>query len=126
MQQALAFYGINKHEITSIFPEFKLLLKHKPVEISGGQLRLFEVMLILKSKHLFCLLDEPFSGIMPVHVELLNKVLIETKKVKGIILTDHLYQNTMQVADHLYLLANGKTYLIKDREELIFRGYLNA
>ena len=69
-------------------------------------------------------IDEPFSGLMPLHIESIKDLIVQAKSTKGIILSDHLYRHTMEMADDIYLLANAKTYLIKDREELVFRGYL--
>ena len=63
---------------------------------------------------------------MPLHIEKIKTLIAVAKLNKGIILSDHLYRHTMEMADEIYLLANGKTYLVKDREELVFRGYLTV
>jgi len=39
--------------------------------LSGGELRYFEIKLMLNSSYKFIMLDEPFNGIAPVVVELL-------------------------------------------------------
>ena len=122
--KAFDLFGIDPQEILSFFPDLRDQLDFKPNELSGGFRRVLEVMLILKSPAKFCLLDEPFSGVMPVHVETIKRLLTEAKSDKGIILTDHLYRNVLSVADRLYMLANGCSYPVKDRDDLIARGYL--
>ncbi|MEK6780915.1 MAG: ATP-binding cassette domain-containing protein [Bacteroidota bacterium] len=121
---ALEYFEMDCESLTDYFPDFKVLLFTPARDLSGGHLRLLESFLILKSPHPFCLLDEPFSGLMPLHIECMKELISQAKSTKGIILSDHLYRHTMEMADEIYLLSNGKTYLIKDQEELVFRGYL--
>jgi len=122
--EALEYFEVSPRLLIDTIPEFEPFLSQLVYELSGGYVRLLESFLILKSPHPFCLLDEPFSGLMPLHIERMKQLISETKQSKGIILSDHLYRHTMEMADEIYLLSNGKTYLIKDREELVFRGYL--
>jgi ABC-type branched-subunit amino acid transport system ATPase component len=124
-QKAIELFEVDQTKIIDHFPELKDHLIRKSSEVSGGQRRLFEVLLILNSKHPFCLFDEPFSGLSPVHVERLKEIFKTEKQNKGIIITDHLHRHIRDVADHLYVLVNGKTYPIKDEEQLIALGYLN-
>ena len=122
--EALVFFDMTLKSLTDCFPDFSVLHQTSVSDLSGGHLRLLETFLILESPHPFCLLDEPFSGLMPLHIERMKELIEQAKPNKGIILSDHLYRHTMEMADEIYLLSNGKTYLIKDREELVFRGYL--
>lgn len=126
LEEALNLYGINQQIIIDQFPELKNCLARKSSEVSGGQRRLFEVLLILNCKHPFCILDEPFSGLMPIHIERLKELITEVKQHKGIIITDHLHWDIRDIADALYVLANGKTYKILEEEQLIELGYLNG
>jgi len=124
-KQALKFYSVDKNKIEASFPELLDILKRKSSEVSGGQRRLFEVLTILYAQHPFCLLDEPFSGLMPVHVDRLKELIVEERKNKGIIITDHLHRQIRAIADELYVLTNGKTYKVRNEEQLIDHGYLN-
>ena len=126
VSKTLEYFEMNVESLTDYFPDFKVLLLSAVRDLSGGHLRLLESFLILKSPHPFCLLDEPFSGLTPLHIESMKELIAQAKSTKGIILSDHLYRHTMEMADEIYLLSNGKTYLIKDREELVFRGYLTS
>lgn len=69
-------------------------------------------------------LDEPFSNIAPNCVEKMQVLIQEQKKNKGIIVSDHLYEDILEVADDLFLLRDGYTFPIKSREDLIHHGYI--
>jgi len=71
------------------------------------------------------MLDEPFSHIMPLHVEVLKNIMLEEKKNKGVIITDHMHHYITDISDHLYVITNGKTYLTKGIEDLKTLGYIN-
>ena len=123
VEHALSCYGINPTPLLTLLPEYEAWLHDAVGKLSGGYLRLLEVWLILKSNHAFVMLDEPFSGLMPLHIEMLMHVMLEEKLRKGIIISDHLYRHILDISDNTYLLSNGKTYLIKSPQELIDRGY---
>lgn len=86
---------------------------------------MFEVLIVLNSNHPFCILDEPFSGLMPIHIEKLKELLILKRQHKGIIITDHLHRHIREIADDLYLLTNGSSYKVNSEEQLLQLGYLN-
>lgn len=123
--KAIDLFEIDKTEVLQLFPELEKQLSLRPNELSGGYRRLVELMLVLKSRSRFCLLDEPFSGVMPVHVERIQQLLKDSCKDKGIILTDHLYRNVMATAGKVYILANGTTYPVRHDDDLVLRGYLH-
>jgi ABC-type multidrug transport system ATPase subunit len=123
---ALSYYNIAPSTVLDIFPDLAPGL-NKPVKtLSGGYLRILETLIVLKSPCSFIMLDEPFSGLMPLHIEMMKKLILQEKANKGIIISDHLYRHILDISDKTYLLSNGKTYIIKDTNELIERGYLIA
>jgi ABC-type multidrug transport system ATPase subunit len=126
MRKALSLFNIREEEITALFPEAKDMIDLKPQELSGGYLRIFEILLIVKSKAVFCLLDEPFSGLTPLFIERIRDILQKAKEQKGIIITDHLHRHVVDVAARLYVLANGQTYAVKNHEQLITLGYVSS
>ncbi len=107
------------------FPEFRKYYRSKLSKLSGGEQRIVEVYLILASKTKFCLLDEPFSQVMPLHVETLKRIIRDESRNKGIVLTDHLYKHVTTVCDDLYVITNGKTYLTREADDLKRLGYIN-
>jgi ABC-type lipopolysaccharide export system ATPase subunit len=92
--------------------------------LSGGESRYLEVKLMLSLDTLFVLLDEPFNGISPVHVELIKKMIINNSVKKGIILTDHDYRNVLDVANKYYLLFDGGLKPVKSKQDLVDWGYI--
>jgi len=71
------------------------------------------------------MLDEPFSQVMPVHIETIKSIINKENMKKGIIITDHLYEHIIDICDEIYVILNGKTYLTKENGDLIKLGYLN-
>jgi ABC-type lipopolysaccharide export system ATPase subunit len=92
--------------------------------LSGGELKYLQVKLTLFSDAKFCLLDEPYSGVSPIVVELINNQIKEQSKNKGIIITDHNYSYLLEIATKIYLLKEGVGKFLNNKEELIKFGYL--
>jgi ABC-type multidrug transport system ATPase subunit len=100
------------------------LIKSKANQLSGGEKRLVEILLVLYSKASYLLLDEPFNGLSPIHKESIKNLIKSKANNKGIIVTDHDYRNVTEISDRIVLLHDGGTKNIKDVEELEFWGYL--
>ena len=59
----------------------------------------------------FLLLDEPFSGIDPIAVLDLQKIIFELKSSGiGILITDHNVRETLSVTDRAYIIAEGRIF----------------
>ncbi len=118
-------YGVDYGEFCRHFPIFDGLAGARIKSLSGGERRLLEVYAVLRSKSLFCILDEPFSQLMPVHADVLCTIIVEEARTgKGILLTDHAYRYLLDISDTIYLLRSGTTYIIDDRRKLHSLGYL--
>ena len=96
----------------------------KTRQLSGGELRYLEVKLLLFNESKFILLDEPFSGLSPLNIEIISNLIIKNTFQKGIIMTDHNYREILNICSKIYLLKNGKNYLIKNTNELLEHGYI--
>ncbi|MNK08422.1 Lipopolysaccharide export system ATP-binding protein LptB [compost metagenome] len=94
--------------------------------LSMGELRYFELLLVGNLSHPFLMLDEPFSMIEPLFRDRIKEFLFELKATKGIILTDHYYNDVLSVADRNLLLKNGRLVNINNKEELTDHGYLST
>ena len=92
--------------------------------LSGGESRYLEVKLVLNLNSNFVLLDEPFNGISPLHIELVKNMIRDKSFKKGIILTDHDYRNVLDVANKYYLLFDGGLKPVKTKQDLIDWGYV--
>lgn len=119
-------YATDVEIVLRHFPDMEELLHHKVRELSGGYERLLSVLIILLADTRFSLLDEPFSHLMPLHVQTLQHLIMEQKQRKGIIVTDHGYKAIVAVSDNLYLLRDGQSIHITDPENLAIYGYLPA
>ena len=65
------------------------------------------------------LLDEPFSGIDPIAVYEVQKILRKLKDRRmGILITDHNVQETLHITDRAYLLFEGRILKHGTAEEL--------
>ena len=93
-------------------------------QLSGGIRRLFEILLLLAAETHFTLLDEPFSHIMPMHLEYIREAIRESAERKGVLVTDHKYEHVLDLAQTLYLIYGGTSRIVSGREELARYGYL--
>ena len=118
-------FGLDFGRFVSWFPEFEKYHKMNLGKLSGGERRIVEVYAILASKTKFCMLDEPFSHIMPLHVEVLNNIMQEEKLNKGIIITDHMHRYITEISDQLYVIVHGKAHLTKGIVDLKTLGYIH-
>jgi lipopolysaccharide export system ATP-binding protein len=79
--------------------------------LSGGERRRVEIARSLVIEPSFLLLDEPFSGIDPIQVAELQRIVFDLKKSGiGILVTDHNVRETLAVTDRAYIINNGKIF----------------
>jgi len=107
-------------------PIYKSHWQKTAEELSGGELRKLETMLVIYSKADFILLDEPFTHISPIQTEEFKPILKRCAQRKGVIITDHQYYNVLDVSDRIILLHNGSTKQIKHVDELATYGYISG
>ncbi|SDQ55539.1 ATP-binding cassette domain-containing protein [Flagellimonas zhangzhouensis] len=119
-------FNVDWDEFILYFNHFKSLKTHLTFELSGGERRLLETYLILNSDKKIILLDEPFSGIAPIYISRIKELLNILKAHKIILITDHLYEEIVDLSDELYFLKSGCSNLINGREDLINEGYLTS
>ncbi|MBI4909253.1 MAG: LPS export ABC transporter ATP-binding protein [Acidobacteria bacterium] len=79
--------------------------------LSGGERRRVEIARSLVIEPNFLLLDEPFSGIDPIQVMELQRIVFDLKRAGiGILVTDHNVRETLAVTDRAYIINNGKIF----------------
>lgn len=126
LARAAGMLGVDIAEATARFPELRPQLNKRLGELSGGSARLVQALLLLHADTAFSLFDEPFSGVMPVHVETLAEEMQRLKQRKGLLLTDHRYAEVLPICDVVYLLHQGRLLRLDGdvREQLRDYGYL--
>ena len=87
--------------------------------LSGGERRRVEVARSLVIDPKFLLLDEPFSGIDPIQVLELQRIIFDLKRDGiGILVTDHNVRETLTVTDRAYIIDNGRIFRAGSPEAL--------
>jgi len=85
--------------------------RSKGYMLSGGERRRVEIARSLAIDPSFLLLDEPFSGIDPIQVIELQKIILDLKRAGlGILVTDHNVRETLTVTDRAYIISAGKIF----------------
>jgi len=87
--------------------------------LSGGERRRVEIARALCINPAFILLDEPFSGIDPIAVLDLQKIISDMKAAGiGILITDHNVRETLSVTDRAYIINEGRIFFQGTPEQL--------
>lgn len=114
LRAVLEIRGLKREEIESevdrLLKEFNLIefSKRSGYKLSGGERRKTEIARAIATRPLFILFDEPFSGIDPITIIELKRMLIYLKtKDIGILLTDHNVRETLSITDRAYIINNG-------------------
>jgi lipopolysaccharide export system ATP-binding protein len=85
--------------------------RSKGYVLSGGERRRVEIARSLAIDPGFLLLDEPFSGIDPIQVIELQRIILDLKRDGlGILVTDHNVRETLKVTDRAYIINEGKIF----------------
>lgn len=85
------------------------LAKSKAYTLSGGERRRLEITRALVTNPSLILLDEPFSGVDPIAVGEVQKILARLKaQGLSILLTDHSVRETLAITDRAYIIYEGK------------------
>ena len=122
--EAFDLYEIDYNGLVAFDNKYHTYQRMTSGQLSGGEVRIAEMYMVLNSEAEFCILDEPFSNVAPKYVEMMQQLIQQHKATKGIIISDHMYEQVMDITDGLFLLRDGYTFPIKSREDLIHHGYI--
>jgi len=85
--------------------------RNRGYALSGGERRRVEIARSLVIDPNFLLLDEPFSGIDPIQVMELQRIIFDLKRRGlGILVTDHAVRETLVVTDRAFIINNGRIF----------------
>ena len=95
------------------------LAKNKAYTLSGGEKRRLEITRALVTSPRMMLLDEPFSGIDPIAVYEVQKIVRRLKeRGLGILVTDHNVRETLKLIDRGYIIHKGQV-LVEGASEFL-------
>lgn len=96
------------------------LAKQKAYTLSGGERRRLEISRALVTQPKFLLMDEPFSGVDPISVSEVQKIIRQLKERGiGVLITDHNVRETLSIVDRAYLLHEGSVLCEGTSDHLI-------
>ena len=85
------------------------LAKQTAMTLSGGERRRLEITRALATNPTFILLDEPFSGVDPINVYEVQKIIAHLRdRGLGVMITDHSVRETLAIVNRAYLICDGK------------------
>ncbi len=100
-----------RERLDRLLAELELLdkRKQKGATLSGGERRRVEITRALVLEPRFMLLDEPFSGIDPIAVIDIQKIIAQLRERGiGIVITDHNVRDTLSICDRAYIIKDGR------------------
>jgi len=110
-----------RRRTAEVLEEMKIshLARSRAYNLSGGERRRAEIARALVISPAFILLDEPFSGIDPIAVADIQKIIYQLKgKGIGLLMTDHNVQETLRITDRAYIIAEGRIFRKGTPDEL--------
>ncbi len=103
--------GVRRERMRELLAELGLSEKahQRGDSLSGGERRRVEITRALVLEPKFMLLDEPFSGIDPIAVIDIQKIVeqLRTRGI-GIVVTDHNVRETLSICDRAYIIKDGE------------------
>lgn len=100
-----------KRRCAELLDQFDIarLRKSLAMSLSGGERRRLEIARCLVSNPKIILLDEPFTGIDPVTVASIQRIIRRLREDGiAILITDHQVRETLQITDRSYVIREGK------------------
>ena len=110
----------NKREIDekieNLLSEFSLIENRKTLahSLSGGQKKKVAICRALIGDCRIMVLDEPLSNIDPITIEMIKDVIVKLQLTRSItiIISDHAFENVLQIADEVKILSDG--YIVSE------------
>lgn len=80
--------------------------------LSKGMGQKVQIIATLLHEPDLVILDEPFSGLDPINVEVVRDIILELKRSgKTVIFSTHIMEQAEQICDYILLMNNGKKVL---------------
>ena len=111
-----------KEKVDALLEDFGLvnIADQMAYTLSGGERRRLEIARSILPSPKFLLMDEPFSGVDPISISEVQKIILKLKEKNiGILITDHNVRETLKIVDRAYLVYDGSILSEGDSEYLI-------
>lgn len=111
-----------KEKVDSLLEDFGLvkIANQSAYTLSGGERRRLEIARSILPSPKFLLMDEPFSGVDPISISEVQKMVLKLKEKNiGILITDHNVRETLKIVDRAYLVYDGTILSEGDSDYLI-------
>jgi lipopolysaccharide export system ATP-binding protein len=96
------------------------LLRRPALALSAGERRRVEIARALVTSPKFLLLDEPFTGVDPLTIAELQKLLGElARRGIGVVVTDHNVRDALRITSFAYLIHEGRIIAQGTPEDLL-------
>ena len=88
--------------------------------LSGGQKKKLVIARSLINKPRILLMDEVFSAIDPITIEVIKDIIINLQK-RGIsiLITDHAFDNVLQISDKVFIISEGQIVSSGKPQEIV-------
>ncbi len=128
VRDVIPLFYKNGDEQDTIFraPFIEKIARRTVGTLSLGELRYLELLLVGNLKHPFLMLDEPFSMIEPLYKVEIKRFLRSLKAKKGILLTDHYYEDVLEIATKNLVIKDGISHSFEGVDGLRTFGYLGS
>jgi branched-chain amino acid transport system ATP-binding protein len=105
--------------IFGLFPDLKKFIKLPAGQLSGGQQQMLAIARALVPDNRLLLIDEPSEGLAPILIEQLMESIRTLSAHTTILLVEQNFRMASQLADHYYLIDDGKTIKHGAMKELV-------
>jgi lipopolysaccharide export system ATP-binding protein len=113
--------AVIERKIQEVLEAFRLehLSEHNADLLSGGERRRLEIARAMMIAPKFMLLDEPFSGIDPISISDLKKIVLGLRsRGIGILISDHNVRDSLPICDRAYIINNGQILIEGNPQEI--------
>jgi lipopolysaccharide export system ATP-binding protein len=108
--------------VENLLNEFSLNDVRKVIakNLSGGQKKKLVIARSLINKPRILLMDEVFSAIDPITIEVIKDIIINLQK-RGIsiLITDHAFDNVLQISDKVFIISDGQIVSSGKPQEIV-------
>ena len=101
-----------EEKVENLLTEFSLSECRQTLasDLSGGQKKKLSIARALIGDCRILFMDEIFSAIDPITIEMIKDTIVKLQVTRNItiLISDHAFENVLQIADNIFILSEGK------------------